>query len=251
MRREVARDRDHEPVPAHDRLFGEGHRQATVTAVMGRGQQVTARRLAQQVQERTLAVQLQRRGTARDHAEHHVRELRPAQLGERLSQDAYRQPRAREPGRHAQAVVLQQTEHADHRRRPDRRVARLVIEAHVASGDGGVERQARVAHPTDRLRELPHHDRPLGVAEVHAVRDRERPRTGRRDVARRLCHRVRGPQVRVQMTEPPLAIARQRQPLQRPGDPDHGGVRSDGRDGLSLDERVVLLEDPPLAGHVG
>ena len=96
--------------------------------------------------EPALAVDVQRRRTAGDHPEDGIRELRATELWERLAEQVDDRSLA-EAMAHGEPVILDQTEHADHGRRPDRRVAGLVVEAHVAAGDGRLERTARVRIP--------------------------------------------------------------------------------------------------------
>ena len=76
--------------------------------------------------------------------------------------------------------VVDEAEHADDRRRVDVVARGLVVEADVAADDRDAERPARLGHAVDRLGELPHHLGMLGVAEVEAVDERERPRARRR-----------------------------------------------------------------------
>src|SRR4029079_15687487 len=59
----------------------------------------------------------------------------------------------------------------------------LVVEAHVAAHDREVERATGFGHPFDAADELAHDLRPLRVAEVEAVGDRERLRADRAEVA--------------------------------------------------------------------
>ena len=78
--------------------------------------------------------------------------------------------------RRALAQLVDQPEHAGDGRGMDVVVARRVVEADVAADDGDAERLARLAHALDDLGELPHHLGVLGVAEVEAVHERDRPR---------------------------------------------------------------------------
>ena len=73
------------------------------------------------------------------------------------------------------------------------------------------ERAARLADAFDRLRELPHDRRPLGIAEVQAVGRAERPRAGARDVARRLGHGQHRAAVRIEVAVAAVAVDRHRQ----------------------------------------
>ena len=110
-------------------------------------------------------------------------ELRP-----RLSEQQERGPVDERRRRRAAIEPVDQTEHADDGRRVDVAAAALVVEAHVTAHHGQVERPTRLRHAVDRLRELPHHLRVLGVAEVEAVDERDRERARARDVQRGLGH---------------------------------------------------------------
>ena len=91
-------------------------------------------------------------------------------------------------GGRALVQLVDQPEHARDRRGVDVVVARRVVEADVAADHRDAERLARLAHPLDDLGELPHHLGMLGVAEVEAVHERDRPRADARDVARGFEH---------------------------------------------------------------
>ena len=70
------------------------------------------------------------------------------------------------------------------------RVARLVVEADIAGHDREIERLAGRRHAADRGGELAHDLRPLGVAEIHVVGERQRPGADRGQVAPGLGHRL-------------------------------------------------------------
>ena len=64
----------------------------------------------------------------------------------------------------ALAVVVEHPDHADHRRRIDRRLAaRVVVQAHVAAHDREVESAAGVGEAGNRLLHLPIHLGPVGL----------------------------------------------------------------------------------------
>ena len=63
--------------------------------------------------------------------------------------------------------------------------------------DGDAEGPARLGHAVDRLGQLPHHLGVLGVAEVQAVDDGERPGADAGEVQHRLGHDQRGAEPRV------------------------------------------------------
>ena len=146
---------------------------------------------------------------------------------------------------------VDEPDHADDRRRVDVDAVRLVVEADVAADHRDAERAARVAHAVDRLRELPHHLGVLGVAEVEAVHERQRPGAAARDVARRLEHRELRADARVERAEPALAVDRQRERA-AVGllEPQHAGVAAGPGDGVEEQLVVVLAPHPALVRDV-
>ena len=184
MRRQVAGQRDREPGPRRRSRTRRARRASPPSPQScAEREQIGPGGLDQQPVERALAVEVERRRPPATTPSIDLGELRPAELGEGLAEQVDRARPSANAVPDGEPVVLEQPEHPDHRRRPDRRVAGLVVEAHVAAGDRRLERAARVGHPADRLGELPHHLGPLRVAEVQAVGDRER----RRARCRRRC----------------------------------------------------------------
>ena len=156
-----------------------------------------------------------------------------------------------EAGRRTARDVVDHAEHRDHRRRQDRGLAGLVVEADVAAGDRDAELDAAVLEPAAGLGELPHHARVLGRAEVEAVGDRQRPGAAGRDVAVGLGQRELRAGVRVERGEPAVAVGRHRDP--EPGllvDADHPAVGGLGEHGVAADVAVVLVGDPRLVAEV-
>ena len=130
------------------------------------------------------------------------------------------------------------------------RPARLVVEADVAAHHRQAEGAARLGHPVDGLRELPHHLGVLRVAEVQAVDERERPRPDAGQVEHRLGHHPRRAGPRVDRAPPVVAVGGQGQ---RPAgvlagdgvlEAQHGGVAAGPDDGVE-EELVVVLRATP------
>ena len=154
---------------------------------------------------------------------------------------------SRDAGRRG-AQVVDQAEHADDRRRVDVGAARRVVEGDVAADHRDPERFARLAHPVDHLGELPHHLGVLRVAEVEAVHERERPRAGARDVARRFEHHEPRADARVEVAEARLAVGRERERLGRALHAQHRGVGARAGDRREEQLVVVLARHPRLVG---
>ena len=155
------------------------------------------------------------------------------------------------PRRHPARDVVDRAEHRDHRRRVDRHVAGLVVEADVAARHRDAEFEAAVGQALDSLRELPHHLGVLGRPEVQAVAHRDRGRAGHRDVAVRLGERELRSPVRVEVAVPPVRIGRHRE-TEPAGlvDPHHPAVVRIAQRGVAEHVLVVLVRDPALVGQV-
>ena len=174
--------------------------------------------------------------------------------GEMATGAAHQQQRLvrRLEGRVARPLeVGDQAEAADRRRRQDARALGLVVEGDVAGDDREIQRPAGVGHALDAAHELAHDVRPLGVAEVEAVGDGERPRAHGGEVAPRLGDRLRTARGRIGGAVAGRAIGGERQALARSVDPDHGGVATRRLHRVGHHHVVVLLPDPALGAEIG
>ena len=183
---------------------------------------------------------------------HDRRPGRAAELRTRLAEQqqrlAVRPPAAGD----AAADVLVHAEHADDRRRVDRDVAGLVVEADVAAGDRQAELAAAVGQAADGLGELPHDLGLLRGAEVQAVGDGERLGAGDGDVAVGLGQVQLRAGVRVEPGVAGVAVERERDAAVRLlVDADDAGVLGLGEHGVAAHVAVVLLGDPGLVRAVG
>src|SRR3954454_14895767 len=93
-----------------------------------------------------------------------------------------------EANRRALLPIVEQTDAADRGGGEDGEAGAvfafgLVVEADVAAHDGEIERSAGLGNAFDTADELAHDLRPLRVAEVEAIGDRERLRPDRAEVA--------------------------------------------------------------------
>ena len=154
MGRHVAGERDGEPVAAEDRALRERDGDAAVRAVVGRGQEVAGGGLLEEVLEPALDLEVERRRRPGDRAEHGLRELRPAQLGERFAEQIHREARRREP----EGLLVARVEEVGDQDGGGHLVVDLQadatageqvrIELHVRDGRAGaVHQQARVLAP--------------------------------------------------------------------------------------------------------
>ena len=160
-----------------------------------------------------------------------------------------------EPDRRALRPIVEQPDAADRRRRQDgaaaaRRLA-LVVEADVAAHDREVERAAGFAHAFEAADELRHDLGPLGVAEVEAVGDRERPGADRAEVAVGFGDGLLSALIGVGVAVARGAVGGDRQRLLRAVDADHRGVAAGALDRVGADLAVILLPDPAARGEVG
>ena len=110
--------------------------------------------------EQSLALQVDDGRQPAEVAVHVVRPLAAGELVAGVAQQVDQLAVELPADRRAPLDVVDHAEHADHRRRQDRRVAGLVVEGDVAAGDRDAELEAAVGKAGRGLRELPHH---LGV----------------------------------------------------------------------------------------
>ena len=142
------------------------------------------------------------------------------------------------------------SERRDHRRRIDVAAAGLVVEADVATDHRQVEGPTGLAHPVDRLRQLPHHLGVLGVAEVEAVDEGEGAGADRRQVHDRLDNGGSGTHTRIDRAPTVVAVGRERQAPAgvEPGEgvlqTKHCGVAAGCLHGVEEQLVVVLRRDP-------
>ena len=118
---------------------------------MRAGEQPVGRRGGEQPGEALLGGQVDR---GRPPTQVPVRDVRPlaaAELLAGLPQQDDHVAVAVEPRPHPPRDVLDHAEHAHHRRRQDRAVAGLVVEADVAAGDGDAQAGAAVGEPAHGL----------------------------------------------------------------------------------------------------
>ena len=128
---------------------------------------------------------------------------------------------------------------------------RLVVERHVAAGDGQAERPARIGEAADALGQLPERLGTGRIAVVQAVRHAERAGPGDRHVARRLGDGQGRAEPRIERRRrpgcrPSVATRRLRRALHAQ---DRGAVAGPG-DRVRADRRVVLVEDRVARGEV-
>ena len=163
---------------------------------------------------------------------------------------------AREGHGRAPLHVGQDAHHADRRgrqHRADLAVGRavLVVEADVAAGDGGAQRQARLAQPFDRLAHLEVDLRNGRVAEVEVVGHPQRGGADRRQVAGGLRDGQGGAATRREVHVPGVAVDGGRDPAPAPLDAQHGRIgRPWEDDRVRHDLVVVLAVDRALGGDV-
>ena len=217
---------------------------------MGRGQH--AGRVDEQLAQRALGSEVDLRREAAEVVVLDVGPLRAGELLAGLPEQQHPVAGGREARGGARGDVLDHAEHRDDRRRQDRGLAGLVVEADVAAGDRDAELEAGVLEAAAGLGELPHHGRVLGRAEVEAVADRHRRRPARRDVAVGLREGELRAGVRVEAGEPAVAVGGDRDPeVGLVVDADHPAVARLGEHGVALHVAVVLVGDPRLVAQVG
>src|SRR5271157_339006 len=151
---------------------------------------------------------------------------------------------------HSLVYVFQDPHHADNRSGINPFAQGLVVEAYVAAGDWSFQLFASLGHAVDGLRELPHHLRFLGIAEVQTIRRRDRRRARAGHIARRLSDGVHGAQLGVEVAPTPVTIERHRQTTVRALYPDNTALTTRSLDSVGLHHGVILLKDPTLRADV-
>ena len=149
------------------------------------------------------------------------------------------------------ADVVEDAQHADHRRGVDGVAEALVVEADVARDDRRLQDLAGLGHALDGLLELPVDLALLRVAEVEAVGDGHGQRAGAAEVARGLGDGRLGAAVRVEVAVAAVAVGGEGDAARRVLDAQHGRIRAGDLHGVGLHDVVVLLVGPALAGDVG
>ena len=129
--------------------------------------------------------------------------------------------------------------------------AALVVERDVAGHDRGAEHLAGLRHAGDGLAQRVGRPRPLGVAEVQAVRDRRGLGAAAGDVERGLGDRLGPAAARIERDARAVAVERDRDRALRGRQPHDAGVAAGPGDRARADDLVVLLVDPGLGADVG
>ena len=229
------------------------HGQAAVGTVVRGLEQSGAHRLAHGLLHRAFAREIEGRRHAQELSVHGVQVLAAAEVT--LSEPADEADTIACRGESAARVlcaVVHQAHHPDHRRREDRLPLGLVVERHVAGDDGRLQGAAGIGDAEARLFELPHDLRALGIAEVQAVGDRDRLATDARDVARRLRHRMRSAEARVEIAPAGVASHRHRDPsFALAGEAHHRGIALSRANRRSDADHVVVLAVGPFLGGYG
>ena len=129
--------------------------------------------------------------------------------------------------------------------------AGLVVQGHIAAGDGNAQILAGLGQSFDGLRELPHDRRILGRTEVQAVGDRTRNGAGGRDIAVGLGQRELRSAGRVEERVATVGIGGDGHA--QSGllvDADDSGIVGERLCGVALNVLVVLGGDPRLRRQV-
>ena len=160
------------------------------------------------------------------------------------AEERYPVPRRPEPLRAPALGVIDQTRHADDRRRQDGLSLGLIVERHVAPDHRDVEGPASQADALHRLLELPQDLRALRRAEVEAIGEAEGPRAAHGEIARGLGDRHGGADSRVEQDESRIAIGGDRHGLSGALDPEHARIRAREHQRIGPDLLVVLPIHP-------
>ena len=111
--------------------------------------------------------------------------------------------------------VVENSDHAEHRRRINSFAQCLVVEADVAAGDGNLQLFAGLGDAVDRLRELPHDLRLFRIAEVQAIGRGHRSCSRAGHFARGFGDGVHRAERGIEIAPASVAIERHREPALR------------------------------------
>ena len=124
----------------------------------------------------------------------------------------------------------------------------FVVEAHIAAGDGCVERAAGFGEAFDGFAELEEIFGFVGISEIQVVRDGERGCAGAGDVARGFGHGDATAFAGILFAIDGVAIGGCGEDFIGLADDEDGGIRSGQDGGAEADHVVVLLPDPLFRG---
>jgi len=206
----VALDGDGRADAVADHGLGEGLGDAAVGDVVGAAQEAALGRGGQELVQAPLAGQVGLGDPARGLAVDDALVGRAVERRRAVAGDEDDITLLTEGGADCQRCVVEDADHADHRRRVDRPAVVLVVERDVARDDREPERLAGERHPLDRLGQLVADVGRLGVAEVEAVRDGGRAGAGAGHVAGRLADGAHPAAARVERGAPAVPVERDR-----------------------------------------
>ena len=260
--RALAEQRGRQAVPAQleagpdlagHAALGQRAREAPIGDVVRRHDQPLPHRSPDQLDACPLRIEVDRRERLQGFAEH-LGQLRTREAGRVGTDERDHVTLPGEPDARGALRLRQPPHDSDHRCRIDRPLRSLVVQRHVAANHRNAEGPAGVAQPAHRLDELPGDVGLLGVTEVEAVGEAQWLGPDAGEVARALEYGLDRARVGIARHPPPVAVDRHRQ---RAGsavaiERQHRGVgRLRPPHRARADQRVVLLEGPALAGHVG
>src|SRR5262249_12031562 len=129
--------------------FGDGNRQTAVRAIVRGAHQPRIGERDEEILQRALTREIDLRRHAAHDPVRLLQILGATELAATLAEEDDGVARFLEAPADDFVRLLQQTDHADGRRRIDRLAIRLVVEADVAAGDRHVERTTSLADPFD------------------------------------------------------------------------------------------------------
>ena len=177
--------------------------------------------------------------------------LGPAKVLCGLAQQQHRVPLHLEARSHHAFYIIDQAHHPDHRSRVDGQAVSFIIKAHVPAYHWDLKRLAGIRNTLDTQDELPHDIRALGIPEIQAVRERQRPSTDTGEISGRLRDGTGCSRIGIKHAVEAVAVCGQCQRLAGTFDPYHRRVGSRTDDGIGLDHMVVLLKHPAFMGDGG
>ena len=160
-------------------------------------------------------------------------------------------PRRLEPHRHLPIVIGDHADPTDRRRWQNPNTIGFIVQTDISRNHRKIQCPAGLGHALDAADELPHDLGALGIAEVHAIGDRQRFCAHCNQVAPRLRHRLPAAFDGIGKTVSRRTIGGDRQRFPGAVHPHHRGIAAGPLHRVGADHMVVLFPDPPFRGEIG
>src|SRR5215467_12665021 len=246
----LARGLQDRPDAGCDRHFGHSHENTAIGDVVRGGDKAVADQAAHEVAMPALGGEIHRRRSTLLPPANLAQIHRLPQPAAGLANEEDRIALALERSRHGLGEFIEQSDAADRWCRQNGAAIGFVIERDIPRHDWKVERATGLADAAHTADELTHDLRPLRIAEVEIVGERQRLRTDCAEIAPRLGDRLLAALERIGLTIARRHIGGQRQGLGTLVDAHDRGIAARPLYGVTENNVIVLLPDPALAAQI-